>query len=180
MRVITGSARGRKLITLDSDDIRPTSDKVKEAVFSSIQFEIEGRCVLDMFAGSGALGIEALSRGAKKTVFCDISKAAVGVINKNLETTGLKNSATVINGDGISYVNVTKEKFDIVFADPPYGKGLCVKALDVISKCMNQGGVIVCETAANEELPENAGEFTVSKSVCYGKVKVTYYRVNEL
>ena len=115
MRVITGSARGRRLITLEGEDIRPTTDKVKEAVFSSIQFEIEGRTVLDLFAGSGSLGIEALSRGARKAVFCDLSRQAVGVINKNLENTRLDPLATVINTDGISYLRTTREKFDILF-----------------------------------------------------------------
>ena len=143
MRVITGSARGRRLITLEGEDIRPTTDKVKEAVFSSIQFEIEGRSVLDLFAGSGSLGIEALSRGAKKAVFCDLSRQAVGVINKNLENTRIDSFSTVINTDGISYLRTTREKFDIIFMDPPYRKQLIDKAMQYAHDVMNSGGVIV-------------------------------------
>lgn len=176
MRVITGSARGRRLITLEGEDIRPTTDKVKEAVFSSIQFEIEGRSVLDLFAGSGSLGIEALSRGAKKAVFCDLSRQAVGVINKNLENTRLDSFSTVINTDGISYLRTTREKFDIIFMDPPYRKQLIDKAMQYAHDVMNSGGVIVCESAYDEILPEKCGDFTVVKEAKYGKTKVTYYR----
>ncbi len=176
MRVITGSARGRRLITLEGEDIRPTADKVKEAVFSSIQFEIEGRTVLDLFAGSGSLGIEALSRGAHRAVFCDLSRQAVGVINKNLENTRLDSLATVINTDGVSYLRTTREKFDIIFMDPPYRKQLADRALTYAHEVMNPGGVIVCESAYDEILPEKSGNFIAVKESKYGKTKVTYYR----
>ena len=104
MRVITGIAKGRRLITLEGEDIRPTADKVKGAIFNSIQFDIEGRCVLDLFAGSGQLGIEALSRGADKAVFIDLSRKAVQVVTENLEHCNLKDKATVFNGDSLSYL----------------------------------------------------------------------------
>lgn len=179
MRVITGSARGRRLITLDGDDIRPTTDKVKEALFSSIQFEIEGRNVLDLFAGSGSLGIEALSRGANRAVFCDMSRQAVSVIKQNLEHTGLSSNANVVNGDGISFLRTTGEKFDIIFMDPPYRKELINKALNYAGRVMNPGGVIVCESAYEEVLPEKSGVFAAVKTAKYGKTKLTYYRAEE-
>lgn len=176
MRVITGSAKGRKLITLEGEDIRPTSAKVKGAIFNSIQFDIEGRNVLDLFAGAGQLGIEALSRGARKAVFVDLSRDAIKVVNDNLEHCRLKDNATVFNGDGLSYLKTTREKFDIVFIDPPYKKQLTLKALSLVLGVLNDGGIIVCETDINEELPESIGEYTVAKQDTYSKTKLTIYR----
>ena len=122
MRVITGKARGRILETLKGDDVRPTTDKVKEAVFSAIQFEIEGRHFLDLFAGSGQMGIEALSRGAAHTTFIDKSKLATKVIERNLTVTNLKQSARVYTTDSVEFIRNTSEEFDIIYVDPPYGK----------------------------------------------------------
>ena len=176
MRVITGSARGRRLITLEGEDVRPTTDKVKEALFSIIQFEIEGRKVLDLFAGSGQLGIEALSRGAKSAVFVDLSRQAVEVVKKNLEATGFTKSAVVLNTDSIAFVATRAENYDIAFIDPPYGKGLLQKVLPLVADIMNDGGVIVCEAPYDEEIPEAAGEFTLVKTYKYGKIKLATYR----
>lgn len=178
MRVITGTAKGRRLITLEGEDIRPTSDKVKGAIFNSIQFDIEGRTVLDLFAGSGSLGIEALSRGAKKAVFVDLSRDAVRVVNENLEHCKLKNNATVFNGDSLSYLKTTREKFDIIFIDPPYRKQLAQKALSLVKNVINDGGIIVCETGFDEDVPEQIGDYIVSKSDKYSKTKLTIYRYN--
>lgn len=179
MRVITGSAKGRKLITLEGEDIRPTSAKVKGAIFNSIQFDIEGRSVLDMFAGAGQLGIEALSRGAKKAVFVDLSRDAIKVINDNLDHCRLKDNATVFNGDGLSYIKTTREKFDIIFIDPPYRNGLAAKALSLAVSVINDGGIIVCETDIKEELPEAVGNYCVAKQDTYSKTKLTIYRYSE-
>ena len=179
MRVITGTAKGRRLTTLEGEDIRPTSDKVKGAIFNSIQFDIEGRTVLDLFAGSGSLGIEALSRGAKKAVFVDLSRDAVRVVNENLEHCKLKEDAVVFNGDSLSYLKTTREKFDIVFIDPPYRKQLSQKALSLVEKVMNEGGIIVCETGSDEEVPDRIGNYTVAKSDTYSKTKLTIYRYSE-
>ena len=176
MRVITGSARGRRLITLEGEDVRPTTDKVKEALFSIIQFEIEGRKVLDLFAGSGQLGIEALSRGAKSAVFVDLSRQAVEVVKKNLEATGFTKSAVVLNTDSIAFAATRAENYDIAFIDPPYGKGLLQKALPLVADIMNDGGVIVCEAPYDEEIPEAAGEFILVKTYKYGKIKLATYR----
>mgnify|MGYP002675531026 CR=1 FL=1 len=115
MRVITGTARGRVLRTLEGEDVRPTTDRVKEAVFSIIQFEIEGRRVLDLFAGSGQLGIEALSRGADSATFVDMSKDSLATVKYNLEHTKLGDRAKVIQTDALSFLKLTKDRFDIVF-----------------------------------------------------------------
>lgn len=175
MRVITGKAGGRKLETLSGNDVRPTTDMVKEAVFSIIQFELEGRVFLDLFAGSGQMGIEALSRGAKKAILVDSSKSSLADINRNLETTGLSENAEVKSSDSISYLKGCDEKFDIAFLDPPYRKGLLEKALDILPIFMNRTGKIICEHPRDEELPNQIGEFVIKKQYRYGKIMLTAY-----
>ena len=132
MRVITGTARGRKLETVDGLDVRPTTSKVKEAVFSAIQFEIEGARVLDLFCGSGQMGIEALSRGAALCVFVDSARSSQDVTKRNLMTTGLFSSARVAAMDYKDFLRTTKEKFDIVFMDPPYSQGMAQDAMQLL------------------------------------------------
>lgn len=179
MRVITGTARGRRLITLEGEDVRPTTDRVKEALFSIIQFETEGRKVLDLFAGSGQLGIEALSRGAKSAVFVDLSKKSVEVVKQNLESTGLGKNAIVLNTDSIAFAASRADRYDVAFLDPPYRTGLLQKALPLTANIMNEGGVIVCEAPFDEELPETAGGFKMTKEYKYGKIKLVTYRFEE-
>lgn len=170
MRVITGKAGGRKLETLSGNDVRPTTDMVKEAVFSIIQFELEGRVFLDLFAGSGQMGIEALSRGAKKAILVDSSKSSLAIINRNLETTGLSENAEVKSSDSISYLKGCDEKFDIAFLDPPYRKGLLEKALDILPIFMNRTGKIICEHPRDEELPNQIGEFVIKSNIAMAKL----------
>jgi 16S rRNA (guanine(966)-N(2))-methyltransferase RsmD len=176
MRVITGLAKGMRLETLEGLDVRPTADRVKEAAFSMIQFEIEGRNVLDLFAGSGQLGIEALSRGAKFATFVDTNPEAVKVIRSNLAHTELIHQASVAAGDFEQFLRYTKSVFDIVLIDPPYGKGLVDKALPLVSGHMSECGVIICEVARNDALPENAGDFHLEKRNDYGKTSLGIYR----
>ena len=177
MRVITGSARGRMLETLKGGDIvRPTTDKVKEAVFSSIQFEIEGRDFLDVFAGSGQMGIEALSRGAKSATFVDSSKKAIAVIERNLKVTNLQQFATIINADSLSYLRSTPYEYDIAFLDPPYETGILQDALPIIAQKMKKTGVIICESALNDKLLQKYYKFTLDRERTYGKIRVTTYR----
>lgn len=123
MRIITGSRRGRKLKTLPGDAVRPTPDRVKEALFNILQFDLEGRVFLDLFAGSGQIGLEALSRGAKRAVFVDSAKASCGVVLENIHTTGFENEAQVMNAEYASYLLRCTETFDIAFLDPPYRAG---------------------------------------------------------
>lgn len=175
MRVITGKAGGRKLETLNGNDVRPTTDMVKEAVFSIIQFEIEGRTFLDLFAGSGQMGIEAISRGAKKAIFVDSSKNSLAVINRNLETTGFSANAEVKLSDSISFLKNCDEKFDIAFLDPPYRKSLLQKTLEILPMFMNRTGKIICEYPRDDELPEQVGEFVVKKHYRYGKIMLTVF-----
>ncbi len=176
MRVITGSARGRRLVTLEGESVRPTADRVKEAMFSAIQFEIEGRSVLDLFAGSGQLAVEALSRGAAKAVLVDAAKASLAVAEKNLTSTGLRDRARLVNSDFAAYLSSCRERFDLVFLDPPYHTGLLQRALPAVEKLMNPGGTILCEHPLDETLPDAVGAFTKYRSHKYGKIMVTLYR----
>jgi len=176
MRVITGSARGAVLDTLPGNDVRPTIDRVKEAVFSVLQFELEGRRVLDLFAGSGQLGIEALSRGAASAVFIDSDKNAAAVVRRNLEKTKLSDKAVLLQADALSYLRTCGGKFDIAFLDPPFGRGLIEKALPLLWPLMNAGGAIVCETPFDENLPAEAGGYKLYRDYRYGKTKITVYR----
>ena len=177
MRVITGTARGRKLNTLPgTDTVRPTSEKVKEAIFSAIQFDIEGRRVLDLFAGSGQLGIEALSRGAESAVFTDISPASLEVVNKNLLATDLKSKAEVIKSDYSSFLARTKKTFDIAFLDPPYKSGVLLDALSGVSAIMSDYGVVFCEHPSNTALPDCVSGFKVNRVYRFGSVAVTMYK----
>lgn len=179
MRVVSGLAKGKRLETLQGDDVRPTTDMVKEAVFSIIQFNIEGRRFLDLFSGSGQMGIEALSRGAKQAVFVDQSRRSIRVINNNIDTVGFRDRARVVNADAASFLTSNTEKFDIAFLDPPYGTGLLQSVLPAVSENMNKVGLIICESQLKEELPEKIGEFTLDRSYRYGKIKISIYCVKE-
>ena len=177
MRVITGTARGRKLITLEGQDVRPTTDKVKEAIFSIVQFDIEGSEILDLFAGSGQLGIEALSRGASRCTFIDSSQKSIKVINENIKATGFADSSSVLNTDSIGYLRTCRLKFDLAFLDPPYEKGILEQALPLLDKCMSDRGIVVCEHEQKLVLPEEYGRLKKSKTYKYGKIEVTVYRI---
>ncbi len=176
MRVITGTARGRNLETVDGLDVRPTTSKVKEAVFSAIQFEIEGARVLDLFCGSGQMGIEALSRGAAFCVFVDSARRSQDVTKRNLMTTGLFSSARVAAMDYKDFLRTTKDKFDIVFMDPPYSQGMAQEALQLLGRSMSESGVILCEHELGDELAEEYGDFARVKEYRYGRVLVSAYR----
>ncbi len=176
MRVITGIARGKILKTLEGNDVRPTSQKVKEAVFSALQFDIEGRRVLDLFAGSGQLGIEALSRGAESAVFVDNSAASIKIIKQNIESVGFGELSKVYMSDYSSFTAMSRDTFDIVFLDPPYQNGVLVPALKSVLPLMSDYGIIVCEYPAEVQLPQSIGGFEIAKTYRYGKINVSVYR----
>lgn len=176
MRVTTGLARGRNLEAPQGLDTRPSSDMTKQAVFNIIQNYVEGAVFLDLFAGSGQMGIEALSRGAKTAVFIDNSPKAIEVIKANLKHCGLMEQARVAQMDAQSFLQGSSQKFDIVFLDPPYQKQIIHQLFEQVVACMAPGGIIVCETERNEELPEGTGSYTEIKTYLYGKAKVTVYR----
>lgn len=179
MRVITGEARGRKLVTLEGEDVRPTTDRVKEGMFNIIQFDVEGANVLDLFAGSGQLGIEALSRGAKHCTFIDSANRSIEVVKQNLKSVGFEKRASVFCGDSKMYIGLSKDKFDIAIIDPPYNKNIIDAVLPSVAEKMTDYGVIICESALEEVLPQNAGEFSIHREYRYGKIKLTVYRKNK-
>ena len=179
MRIIAGTHRGKKLITLEGEQVRPTTDRVKESLFNILQFQLEGRRFLDLFAGSGQIGLEALSRGAALAVFVDASKEAVRVVEKNLASTGLGDRARLVQGDFAAYLRGSRERFDVAFLDPPYRSGLLEQALPLVAQHMNPGGVILCEHPKDEEAPQQAGEFRLFRSYRYGKILLSSYRLPE-
>ena len=176
LRVITGSARGRRLKTLPGLEVRPTIEGVKEAIFSIVQFDVEGAVVLDMFAGSGQLGIEALSRGAKKVYFVDNSAESIKIIRDNLKHTGLEENAVVCGMANNAFLRGAKEKFDIAILDPPYNHKLLQKTLPQLVEKMAEDGIIICEHERETSLPERFGEFGVSKVYRHGRATLTAYR----
>ncbi|MDR3206903.1 MAG: 16S rRNA (guanine(966)-N(2))-methyltransferase RsmD [Oscillospiraceae bacterium] len=178
MRVVTGTARGRKLKPVPGEATRPTTASVKEAVFSIIQFEIEGRRVLDLFAGTGQLGIEALSRGAAQAVFVDNNSAALAVVRDNLAVTGLEEKAAVVASDALSYVTARPEPFDIILLDPPYRSSLLTDVMARLSTVdiLRPGGIIVCETAADLAPPAPPASCVLSRTYRYGTQAVCLYR----
>ncbi len=178
MRVITGIARGRKLVSPEGYDVRPTAEITKESVFSILNFELEDKVFLDLFSGSGQMGIEALSRGAKKAVFVDNSRMSQKVITENLNITKLMPKAKVVFMDYKAFLSVNKEIFDIAFLDPPYGQNMPDEALPLLTKQMSQNGIIVCETDKREDLPQSVGEFSIHRIYKYGRAKITVYRRN--
>ena len=180
MRVITGTARGVQLKTQDGMTTPPTADRVKEALFSIIQFEIPGARVLDLFGGTGQLGIEALSRGAKSAVFVDAGEPACKLIRENLKRTRLEQQGSVVRSDYLQYLNRCREQFDIILLDPPYAEVFLENALKCITEIdiLQSGGIIVAERPLGKELPWNFEGFTRSKDYKYGKTLLTIYRKN--
>ncbi len=174
MRVITGIAGGRKLKSPDGEEVRPTADHVKQAMFNILQFDLEGRRVLDLFGGSGQLGIEALSRGAREAVFTDSSRTSVSLIRENLKRCGLK--GTAIQTDALSYLS-RGEKFDIILVDPPYDGGLYGAVLERINSVdnLNEGGIIICEARAGTVLPEMKPPYAKLRERKYGSVTIVQY-----
>ena len=178
MRVITGKARGVQLKTPDGMLTRPTADRVKEALFSIINFDLPGAAVLDLFGGTGQLGIEALSRGAKSAVFVDQREDACKIIRENLRRTKLESQARVIRSDYLDYLRRSREKFDIILLDPPYAEVFLENALNCITEIdiLQSGGIIVAERPVEKELPFEFEGFTRSKDYKYGKILLTIYR----
>lgn len=178
MRVITGKARGVQLKTPDGLTTRPTADRVKEALFSIIHFDIPGARVLDLFGGTGQLGIEAISRGAKSAVFVDAGEAACHLIKENLKRAKMEGEGKVVRSDYLDYLNRTKEQFDIIFLDPPYAEVFLENSLKRITEIdiLQSGGIIVAERPLGKELPWEFEGFTRSKDYKYGKTLLTLYR----
>ena len=177
MRVITGTARGRLLKELKGNDTRPTTDQVKEGMFNILQFDIEGRSVLDLFAGTGQLGIEALSRGAEKAVFVEQRNDAVKLIRENVEMCGFADRSRIVTGEALSYLGTVREKFDIIILDPPYESELLDKVIAHIARydLLAPHGIIMAESAATKTLPALSEPYSIYREYRYGRIKLTVY-----
>ena len=178
MRVITGTARGIQLKTPEGMQTRPTADRVKEALFSIIHFELPGARVLDLFGGTGQLGIEALSRGAKNAVFVDTSETACRLIRENLGRTHFEQQGRVIRSDYLDYLKCCREQFDIIILDPPYVEVFLENSLKMITEIdiLQSGGIIMTERPVEKELLLNFPGYTRSRDYKYGKTLLTVYR----
>ncbi len=176
MRIISGVRRGKKLLSLEGDSTRPTLERVKQAFFSAIQFEIAGKTVLDLFAGSGQLGLEALSRGAEFCYFNDMSAKACEIINKNVTACDfLKMSQLTCKSyiDCVKMIKSRNKKVSLVFLDPPYGNDLVNSSLELLDETgvLEKGAVIVCETADTDDVDCNA--YSLRKEYRYSGIKVS-------
>ena len=177
MRVITGSARGRRLKELEGMETRPTTDRVKEGLFNVLQFDIEGRKVLDLFAGTGQLGIECLSRGAASAVFVDRRPDAAALTRENLKLCDLTDRSRVVAGDSMEFLKAAREKYDLIFLDPPYQSDLLDRALETIARfdILREHGIIVCESAAERTIPQLEAPYERGREYRYGKIKLTLF-----
>ena len=185
MRIITGTAKGKRLQTLEGEATRPTSERIKEAVFSAIQFDVENRRVLDLFAGSGQMGLEAMSRGASAVTFIDSSREAMEVVKKNARLTGFFESCRYLVSDYGNYIRKAsgRDTYDLVFIDPPYAAECCTEAVCrlVRAKLIIPGAIVVMESGT-EQIDLTDGRyagFEVIKSASYGKkstVNILLYR----
>ena len=178
MRVISGKARGVVLKTPDGLQTRPTADRVKEAMFSILQFDLPGARVLDLFGGTGQLGIEALSRGAKSAVFVDSGDKACKLIKENLRRTHMEADAKVVQSDYLSYLKNCRETFDLVLLDPPYAEVFLENAINKLAEIdiLQSGGIIVAEYPVEKELSVEIPGYIRSRDYKYGKTLLTLYR----
>ena len=180
MRIISGSRRGHKLFEFEGQDVRPTTDRVKESIFNLIQVYVPNADILDMIAGSGALSFEAISRGANSAVLVDCDKNSVAIINKNIKSLRFENECRVVERSCFDFINTNCGKFDIIFLDPPYNKGFIEPALSAISEndILSDNGIIVLESDNTDFKNEFEG-LEMIKQKKYGRTFITIYKVKD-
>lgn len=184
MRIISGTARGTKLYTLEGQATRPTLDRVKESLFNIIQNEIIDSNFLDVFSGSGAIGLEAASRGAKKVILCDKSKDAINIINKNIEKTHLKEKVELYNLDYETLLkNKIKEKMDIIYIDPPYNSDFAIKSVEYIvnKNIADENSTIIIETDNEEKVLEELKKINIDviDKRRYGRATLIFIKIRK-
>jgi len=185
LRVISGKVRGLKLDTPKNLDVRPTTDRVKESLFNIINPYIRESNILDLFAGTGSLGIECLSRGAKNCIFVDKSKESIGIVKSNIKKARVENESTILNidfKDAVKRLSVQKQKFDVIFMDPPYYENMfidCLKSIDELS-LLKEDGLVVVEHDTNDLFDDNIGRLYKSREKKYGNTTITFYKLEEL
>ena len=184
MRVISGKARGLKLNTPKNDDVRPTTDRVKESLFNMINSYIMDSEILDLFAGTGSLGIECLSRGANQCIFVDNSKESINIVKSNIKKARVENESIVLNLDFKSAINslsLKNKQFDVIFMDPPYYKNMFSDALSAVdnNNLLKEDGIIVVEHDTVDKFPDNMGRLYKSREKKYGNTTLTFYKLEE-
>ncbi len=178
MRIISGTARGRKLKEPQGKDTRPTTDKVKESLFNIIQFELEGRRVLDLFAGTGQLGLEALSRGAEHCTFVDQRRESVTLVKENIKLCRFEERSQVVLGEAQTFLRSCRERFDVILLDPPYQTNLLEQCVEKIARfdILREHGIIVCESGAEWTVPPMTLPYETGREYRYGQIKLTVCR----
>lgn len=179
MRVIAGTAKGRKLLAVPGDTTRPILDRVKTALFDILRPEVAGARMLDLFAGSGAVGVEALSQGAAHCTFLDLNRPAVDTIKKNLETTGLIARAEVRHYDAFSFLRSTAKTFDLIYVAPPQYESLWIQAMQTIAErpeIVTPQGLVVVQIDPKEYEPLNLAAFEETEQRRYGNTALVFYR----
>lgn len=177
MRIISGSRRGHKLFDFDGDDIRPTTDRVKESVFNLISPFIGDSEVLDLFCGSGALALEALSRGAEKAVCVDLDSRSIILAKRNTESLGFEEYVSFCQSDALCFLETADSRFDIIFLDPPYNKGFIAPIISKIveNDILNDDGIIVLESDSTDKHSHFDG-LEIYRQRKYGRTYITIYR----
>lgn len=176
MRIISGNFKGRKLKTLEGMNTRPTADRIKESLFNILGSKVYDSKVLDLFAGSGALGLEALSRGACFCVFIDSSKDAISIVKDNINLCKQENNSKIINKDYLVALKSLEDKFDIIFVDPPYSKGIEISVLENINTMLSEDGIIIIETDKADIPPDNINGLIKYDARKYGRTLISFYK----
>lgn len=184
LRIIAGDAKGRRLLSPQGRETRPTSDKVKESIFNILGDRVPDAEVLDLFAGTGNLGLEAISRGAKSSVFIDINRESIKIIHENIKLLKYEEYCEVYNNDSFSALNILGRRgirFDIIFVDPPYHKDIVPRVLDKIieTSVLKEYGIIVAEHDSRDEVPDRASNLIRYKSSVYGDTTISFYKLLE-
>ena len=176
MRIVGGIYRGRTLLSFSGDDVRPTPDMVRESLFNILQFRIKGATFLDLFSGTGAMGIEALSRGAKTVTFNDRARESVALLKKNLDKIGITENIKVFNKDALDLLK-SGEKYDIIYIDPPYKTDLGLKALSLVKEAMSDNGLVIFED--EKEFLGQVEGLKITDKRKYGRVRLTFFEKGE-
>lgn len=181
MRIISGELKGRRLMTPSDNRVRPTTDKVKEAVFSMIAGYLYESIVIDLFSGTGSLGLEAISRGANKVYFVDSDRRSISIIRENINHCKVEDRTVVLHADYASAISKIDDKADVIILDPPYSSGYITKSIKIIQEqgLLAEDGIIVAEHAVTEELPEEISGLQIYKFKKYGKINISIYKVQE-